>query len=66
MKTEDYFVKIAEKTIKKYINICNNNYKNMTTEEYTNAITALISSALNELESYTSKEHVLDFMGIDN
>lgn len=66
MKTEDYFVEIAEKTIKKYINICKNNYKNMTTEEYTNAITALISSALNELESYTSKEHVLDFMGIDN
>lgn len=62
MKTESYFAKTAEKTIKNYINTC----ENMTTEEIVNAITALIASALTELESYTSKEKVLDFMGIDN
>lgn len=66
MKTEDYFAEIAEKTIKNYMNTCNNNKDNMTTEENVNAITALISSSLKELESYTSKERVLDFMGIDN
>lgn len=66
MKTEDYFAEIAEKTIKNYMNTCNNNKDNMTTEENVNAITALISSSLKELESYTSKERVLDFMEIDN
>ncbi|OCG28983.1 hypothetical protein A9G45_01405 [Gilliamella sp. HK2] len=64
MKTEDDFVEFAKKTIKKYMNACNNNNTNMTIEENVNAITALISSALEELESYTSKENFLDFIGI--
>ena len=64
MKTEDYFKEIAEKTIKNYMNTCNSNNEKLMTEENVNAITALISSALKELESYTSKEKVLDFIGI--
>lgn len=64
MKTEDYFKEIAGKTIKNYMNTCNSNNEKLMTEENVNAITALIASALKELESYTSKERVLDFIGI--
>lgn len=64
MKTEDYFKEIAEKTIKNYMNTCNSNKEKLMTEENVNAITALVASALKELESYTSKEKVLDFIGI--
>lgn len=58
MKTEDYFQEIAENTIKNYMKKCNN----MTTEENINSITALIYSALKELELYTNKEKVLDLL----
>ncbi|MCO6559795.1 MAG: hypothetical protein J6574_01665 [Gilliamella sp.] len=60
MKTEDSFEELAKNTVKNYINSCDN----MTAEENVNAITALISSALQELESYTSKEKFLEFIGI--
>lgn len=65
MKTEDDFKEFSQKAVKEYMNSLEN-LENLTTEEKVNAITVLISSALNELELYTSRDKIIHYMGLSD
>jgi len=65
MKTEDDFKEFSQKAVKEYMNSLEN-LENLTTEEKVNAITVLISSALKELELYTSRDKIIHYMGLSD